>query len=64
MSYRIIRIDGKKDKITSNYFDNYDDAYNLLESIYGDACCSDSDDGNMIYYDISKINTLWKFISK
>ena len=52
MGYKIIRIDGKEDKITSNNFDIYSDAYDLLDSIYGDLCCSDADYGDIIYYDI------------
>ncbi len=56
MSYKIIRIDGKEDKITSRNFHDYSDAYDLLESIYGDMCCSDSEYGNMTYYDIVEDN--------
>ena len=29
-----------------------DFAYDLLDKIYGDICCSDADYGNIIYYDI------------
>lgn len=56
MGYKIIRIDGKEDKITSYDFDNYRDAYELLERIYGDLCCSDADFGNITYYDIVENN--------
>ena len=52
MGYKIIRLDGKEDKITSYYFENYSDAYDLLEKIYGDLCCSDSDYEDRTYYDI------------
>ena len=52
MRYKIIRLDGKEDKITSNYFDKYSDAYDLLERLYGDLCCSDADYGDITYYDI------------
>ena len=52
MAYKIIRIDGKEDRVTSNNYENYSDAYYLLEKIYGDICCSDSDFGEIIYYDI------------
>ena len=31
MTYKLIRIDGKDDKLTAKIFDNYLDAYNLLE---------------------------------
>ena len=36
MTYKIIRIDGKEDELTSQSFDKYSDAYDLLEEIYGD----------------------------
>ena len=52
MGYKLIRIDGEEDKITSYYFDNFSDAYDLLDELYGDFCCSDADFGNMTYYDI------------
>ena len=56
MSYRIIRMDGKMDTITSQIFDNYSDAYDLLERMYKDTCCSDADYGDINYYDIVEIN--------
>ena len=43
MAYKIIRIDGKDDEITAQSFDKYSDAYDLLEELYGDLCCSDAD---------------------
>ena len=52
MDYKIIRIDGKEDKLTTQTFDKYSDAYDLLEKLYGDLCCSDADCGDMTYYDI------------
>ena len=54
MQYKIVRIDGKEDDITSQIFLNYADAYDLLEEIYGDICCSDADYEDIIYYDIIK----------
>ncbi len=36
MKYRITRDDREEDDITSQGFDNDDDAYKLLEEIYGD----------------------------
>tara|TARA_B100000579_G_C22576978_1_gene731625 strand:- start:184 stop:372 length:189 start_codon:yes stop_codon:yes gene_type:complete len=57
MSYQIIRIDGKEDYITSVHFNNYSDAYELLERMYGNLCCSDVDYGKLIYYDIVKIKS-------
>ena len=52
MKYRIVRLDGKEDDITSQIFSNYTDAYDLLEEIYGDICCSDADYEDITYYDI------------
>ena len=56
MSYKIIRLDGKDDKLTTQSFDKYSDAYDLLEELYGDLCCSDADYGDIIYYDIVEDN--------
>ena len=55
MKYRIIRHDGEEDDITSQEFDNYDDAYDLLEEIYGDMCCSDADYEDRPYYEIAEL---------
>ena len=52
MIYKIVRIDGKEDNVTSLTFSNYADAYDLLEKIYGDICCSDADYEDITYYDI------------
>ena len=52
MGYRISRHDGKEDEITSQSFDSYDDAYELLEEVYGDMCCSDADYKDRPYYEI------------
>ncbi len=52
MVYKLIRYDGKDDKFTSQFFNEYSDAYDLLEELYGDLCCSDSDYGDIIYYHI------------
>ena len=57
MTYKIIRIDGEDDKLTAKIFDNYQDAYDLLEELYADLCCSDADYGDITYYDIVE-NTL------
>jgi len=56
MTFKLIRIDGKDDKLTEKIFDNYSDAYDLLEELYGDLCCSDADYGNITYYDIVENN--------
>ena len=42
MKYCITRNDGGNDDITSQSFDNYDDAYDLLGEVYGDIYCSDA----------------------
>jgi len=52
MVYKIIRIDGEDDKLTAQSFDKYSEAYDLLEELYGNYCCSDADYGDIIYYDI------------
>ena len=52
MIYKIIRIDGKEDDVTSQTFSNYADAYDLLDKIYGDRCCSDADYEDINFYDI------------
>ena len=52
MIYRIVRIDGREDDVTSKIYSNYADAYDLLDRIYGDICCSDADYDQIIYYDI------------
>ena len=52
MKYRITRHDGEEDEITTQEFENYDDAYDLLEEIYGDICCSDADYEDRPYYEI------------
>ena len=56
MIYKIIRIDGKDDKISTQSFEKYSDAYDLLEKFYGDLCCSDADYGDITYYDIVENN--------
>ena len=52
MLYKIVRIDGKEDDLTIQTFSKYSDAYDLLDKIYGDICCSDADYEDIIYYDI------------
>ena len=56
MIYKIIRIDGEDDELTSQSFDKYSEAYDLLEELYGDLCCSDADYGDITYYDIVENN--------
>ncbi len=52
MRYRITRHDGEEDEITSKIFDNYDYAYELIEEICGDMCCSDADYEDQPYFEI------------
>ena len=55
MKYSINRNDGEEDEITSQSFDAYDDAYDMLEEVYGDMCCSDADYEDRPYYEIIEI---------
>ena len=55
MTYHITRHDEEEDDITSQSFDSYDDAYELLEEIYGDMCCSDADYEDRPYYEIIEV---------
>ena len=52
MTYRIIRHDGEEEDITSQNFDNYDDAYDLLEEIYGDMYSSGANYKDRPYYEV------------
>ena len=56
MVYKIIRIDRKNDKLTAQTFNKYSDAYDLLEELYGDICCSDADYEDITYYYIVENN--------
>ncbi len=52
MKFRITRLDKQQDHITEQEFETFDEAYNLLEIIYGDICCSDADYEDRPYYEI------------
>ena len=52
MKCRITRHDGEEGDITAQEFENYDDAYELLEEIYGDMCYSDADYEDRPYCEI------------
>ena len=58
MIFKIIREDKESDDITQQSFDSYDDAYDVLEGIYSDLCCSDADYGDRPYYEIIKVDEL------
>ena len=55
MTYKIIRHDKESDDITVQEFNCYNEAYDLLEDIYSDICCSDADYGDRPYYEIIKV---------
>ena len=52
MIYKIIRQDKESDDITMQSFNCYDEAYDLLEEIYSDVCCSEADYSDRPYYEI------------
>ena len=55
MIYKIIRQDKESDDITVKSFKCYDEAYDLLEEIYSDVCCSDADYVDRPYYEIIEV---------
>ncbi len=54
-NYRITRHDGEEDEVTNHRFDKFNDAYDLLEEIYADNCCSDADYEERPYYEIVEV---------
>ena len=58
MKYKIRRLDGEADEITTQSFQSYDEAYDLLGNIYEDICCSDTDYDDTPYYEIIEINNI------
>ena len=64
MSYKIIRNDGESDKITTQSFQKYDEAYDVLASIYEDLCCSDADYDDRPYYEIIDMSNNTNSIKK
>tara|TARA_B100000212_G_C27207910_1_gene461677 strand:+ start:321 stop:488 length:168 start_codon:yes stop_codon:yes gene_type:complete len=55
MKFKIIRLDGKEDRLTTNIYESYDEAFKTLEKFLGDLCCSDVDYEVLPGYDIIKI---------
>ena len=55
MIYKIERTDGQTDEITNQSFTSFDEAYDLLASVYEDICCSDADYDDRPYYEIYDI---------
>ena len=58
MKYQIKRDDGESDEITTQKFQNYNDAYDLLASVYEELCCSDADYDSQPYYEIVQIQNV------
>jgi len=56
MQYKIKRLDGESDEITSQSFQSYDEAYDVLASVYEDICCSDADYDDRPYYEIKIVS--------
>ena len=56
MTFILKRIDGKEDLYTTKIFNTYEEAYDFLETIIGDTCCSDTDFDKNFYYDIREDN--------
>ncbi len=56
MRYLITRNDNEKDYIAGQIFENYNEAYDLLEEVYRDVCCSDADYDDRPYYEIVEID--------
>ena len=55
MIYLIKRTDVEIDEITTQSFQSYDEAYDLLAKIFEDICCSDADYNDLPYYEIIEI---------
>lgn len=55
MKFKIIRFDGKDDRLTKNIYESYDEAHKILENLLGDLCCSDAYYEVLPEYDIIKI---------
>ena len=55
MIYKLIRHDKAVDDLTHQSFDSYDEAYDVLDEIYADICCSDAAYGDRPYYEIIEV---------
>ena len=55
MTFILKRIDGEKDLYTSKKFNTYEEAYDFLEKLIGENCCSDIDFEENFYYDIAEV---------
>jgi len=56
MIYKIVRDDKESDDTNQRSFSSFDDAYDLLEEIYSDICCSDADYDDRPYYEIIEVD--------
>jgi len=56
MVFNLKRFDGKEDFYTTKKFNTYEEAYDFLEKIIGQTCCSDTDFEKNSYYDITEEN--------
>ena len=54
MHFILKRIDCKEDLYTTKKFKTYNEAYDFLEKIIGETCCSDIDFEKNFYYDITE----------
>ena len=52
MTFILKRIDGKEDLYTSQKFETYNQAYDFIEKIIGQTCCSDTDFEKNFFYNI------------
>ena len=55
MIYKLIRHDNEVDDLINQSFDSYEEAYDVLEELYADICCSDADYGDRPYYEIIEL---------
>ena len=56
MKFILKRIDGEEDFYTTNRFNTYEEAYDFLEKLIGQNCCSDADFEKNFYYEIEEKN--------
>ena len=61
MTFILKRIDGKEDLNTMKKFNSYNEAYDFLDNIIGQTCCSDTDFEKNFYYNIAEENKQLKF---
>ena len=54
MTFILKRIDGIEDFYTIKKFNTYEEAYDFLEKIIGQTCCSDTDFEYNFYYNITE----------